>query len=182
MFAYVSRVPIQNGAPVGRYDLDVRVANWDQMLGLAGDPNGFRNVANTLVAAYGNDWGSIAIELVLEHIRAGEFDHLPSRLQCAFAGSDELSALRFAFSYRAPIDNFFYEVTPVGEVVYADMALTNRGYELNLPPAMALDRQHTRARAYWNSVTSKYRDTVISEALLVGGASVVRQLNLPGPL
>src|SRR2546428_2147784 len=134
MLVHVRATPLQNGASVTRYDLDVRIPNWNQMLLAVADPNAFRNLVNALEAANPGGWGSVVIELVLEHIRRSEFGELPSRIQCAFAGSDELSALRFAFTYRASIDSLFYEVIPLGEVTFADMALVNRGYEWNLPP------------------------------------------------
>jgi hypothetical protein len=181
VFVHVRATPLQNGVAVMRYDLDVRVANWHQMLLAASDPTAFRNLVNTLETADPGSWGPVSIELILEHIRSAEFGTLPSRLQCAFAGADQLSALRFAFTYRASMDSLFYEVAPLDDIFFADMALVNRGYERNLPPAMALDRQHARARAYWNSVTPDPREVIISEALLVGGATIIRQLNLRGP-
>jgi hypothetical protein len=181
MFVHVRATPLADGAAVNRYDLDVRVANWNQKLGTVGDPNGFRNLVVALRAANSGTWGPISIELVLEHVRAIEFGTRPSRLQCAFAGADELSALRFAFSYRASMDSLFYEVAPLGDVFFGDMALVNRGYELNLPPAIALERQFARARAYWNSVTPNPHDMIIAEALLLNGATVIHQLNLAGP-
>jgi hypothetical protein len=181
MFVHVRATSLQNGEAVKRYDLDVRVANWHQMLSTTNDPNAFHNLVNALEATNPGGWGPVSIELVLEHVRTAEFGNLPSRLQCAFAGADELSALRFAFTYRASMDSLFYEVAPLGDLFFADMALVNRGYERNLPPATALDRQHARARAYWSSVTPDPREVIISEALLVGGATVVRQLTLHGP-
>lgn len=181
LLVHVRATPLQTGETVKRYDLDVRVANWHQMLLAASDPNAFHNLVNALEMANAGGWGPVSIELILEHIRREEFGELPSRLQCAFAGADQLSALRFAFTYRASTDSLFYEVAPLGELFYADMALVNRGYERSLQPSVALDRQYARARAYWNSVTLAPRDVIISEALLVGGATVVRQLNLPGP-
>jgi hypothetical protein len=181
MFVHVRATPLIDGAALNRYDLDVRVANWNQMLGTVGNPNAFRNMVVALQAVDPGSWGSISIELVLEHIRAVEFAALPSRLQCAFAGADELSALRFAFTYRPAMDSLFYEVAPLGEVFFGDMALVNRGYELNVAPAGALDRQFARARAYWNSVTPNPHEMIIAEALFVNGATVVQQLNLAGP-
>jgi hypothetical protein len=79
------------------------------------------------------------------------------------------------------MDSLFYEVAPLGDVFFGDMALVNRGYELNLPPAIALERQFARARAYWNSVTPNPHDMIIAEALLLNGATVIHQLNLAGP-
>lgn len=181
MLVHVRATALQAGDAVRRYDLDVRVPNWHQMLVAAGDAHAFRNLVDALKAANPGGWGPVSIELILEYIRTREFGELPSRLQCAFAGADELSALRFAFTYRPSMDNLFYEVAPVGDLVFANMAFVNRGYEPHLPPAMAIDRQYARARAYWNSVTPDPHDVIISEALLVGGATIVRPLNLPGP-
>jgi hypothetical protein len=118
--------------------------------------------------------GNFAIEVILELERREHFAALPSRLECVFASRTPMDALRFSYAYRASETNLYYDVRPDGQVYFADMALVNRGYQLNIDPIPAMQNQRARAARYWQCVTpNDHPNFIIGEALLPGGATVV---------
>jgi len=91
--------------------------------------------------------------------------------------------LRFSYHYRLNFQNLYYDVAPDGDVYFADMAFTNKGYDSNLPAEQALQNQRSRAGAYWHSVTQgENQEFILGEVLMPGGATIFRAATgLVGP-
>jgi hypothetical protein len=184
-FVHVSAIPWSPGDRLRIYDLPGRDGGrfWAALYEAANDAVAFQNVFRLLFGQNSSAAGNIAIEVILETVRAARFDILPSRLSGSFACRTPLDALRFSYHYRLNNPNWYYDVQPQGEVYFADMAFTNKGYQPGLPALQAWQNQRSRAVRYWESVTlADHPNFILGEVLLPGGATVIGPAtSLTGP-